>query len=108
MDIQPCSTVTTYRDDFGITWPTVKWSRQELHGQIEAAFDSSAELSSAILNEAQRCANEAVGAATIAALLTSTAASWPAAKAQFMNCASRTDWGNKIGTVNLRVESKCM
>jgi hypothetical protein len=107
MNLTPCSKVEWTNDGiFGTPSPTLRQGPQELHGWLSADVPNT----DWIIGAVQDCAARGVGAATVAGVLTSWGAAYPAFKAEFLECMSNmpSDLANKfLSSVDLRTETRC-
>lgn len=80
----PCSKTDSYKDDLGITWPTVKVAPQEHHTRIYLDVPNWPEVEAIVRN----CALVGVGASGAMAFYLSPASAWPAFKVSFGACTA--------------------
>lgn len=103
-DITPCSRTTSYRDSFGITWPTIQFARQstDLVVTVGHAPDFSYESFNAANNECQGLAIAAAGITFVV-----NPAAFAAAYEGTYSACMYARLGGEISGIGVAVESTC-
>lgn len=106
-DITPCSRKKTYRDDFGLEWPTIETAGQEVYAEAMVRINSPNQILSAVQSRVEQCGITAAAVAGLTAYATSGSAAWPAFKASFTGCMQSAGYLQYLGNISLNSGSRC-
>jgi len=108
-DILPCSRQTSYRDDFGIEWPTIQTASQTAYASIDVTLTAD-NVEDAIVQRIKDC-GAAAAAATGGAVAATDGAGLAAAKeifgTTFWACLKGTTALDFVQGVNMNTYSEC-
>jgi hypothetical protein len=105
-DITPCSRVTTYRDSFGIEWPTIQFARQSM--DLNVAVNGSPELTSAEIEDTiNMCDEIAIVVGAGAGALSANPGAFAAAYEGSFDACVATRLSSELSGVSVHLESTC-
>lgn len=99
----PCTKPFTYKDDFGLTWTSLRTAPQEHHTRIFLDAPTWGDIEAKV----KECALISAGVGGGAAVYASPASAWPAFKATFLACAMQKGVTTAENLLSISADFEC-